>query len=436
MNKDEKIKNCIKNKDGPLSRYLIDRNGCNLRSINTKKKNDNNIMTTTLPKIRVVTEDSDRPTINIRNPINLESIDVLSDSSGSIRSIPQLKKGSSNSSMPKPKKNVPPPKQPPTRVRQNIPQMPEFNHDELQYFINSQKHRPVVERRDDNEEEEEEEEEEDDYGYQDDYDEPDGEYEESVKSSANNNKELEKRKRELLVKLNALESKGVELTKKFSLKSKYADIEFEYETQKKELETQAGVKFQQKALMAFVTGVEFMNNKFDPVGAKLDGWSESVMDSMNDYESVFRRLYDKYSSRSELPPELELLMTLVASGFMFHLTNSLFKSSLPGFTDVLKSNPDIMNNIAAAMRGGDKQPQASTMAASFPGSKPGEMSGPSINLSSLINDSSSTFNKMGPPRPENTYSREADRFSVASSSDESGVKSTISKSGKKTITIS
>jgi len=50
-----------------------------------------------------------------------------------------------------------------------------------------------------------------------------------------------------------------------------------------------------------------------------------------------------------MPPELQLLVTLVGSGFMFHLTNSLFKSSLPGLGDVLKTNPDIMSNIMGAM---------------------------------------------------------------------------------------
>ena len=83
-----------------------------------------------------------------------------------------------------------------------------------------------------------------------------------------------------------------------------------------------------------------MNNKFDPVGAKLDGWSESVMDSIGDYDTVFRKLYEKYSTRSELPPELELLMTLVASGFMFHLTSSFFKSSMPAVNNMMQNNPD------------------------------------------------------------------------------------------------
>ena len=37
-------------------------------------------------------------------------------------------------------------------------------------------------------------------------------------------------------------------------------------------------------LMACVTGIEFLNGKFDPFDLKLDGWSESVHDGINDYD--------------------------------------------------------------------------------------------------------------------------------------------------------
>ena len=395
----------LKNTKGPLTNYL--------RSRNNKKKDLNSIMSASLPRIRVVNEDTDRNTVTIKNPVSLDRIDIMSDSGSSVKSIPQqpVKK-----SIPK----IPAKSKPATMPRAS------FDPTELQYFVNNQKHKPVFERKDDEEESVEEQsvEEQSVEDYGDYYDEAreDDYYEEEQPRV--NNKELERRKRELLVKLLALENKGVELTKKFSLKSKYEDIEFEYETQKKALETEAGVKFQQKALMAFVTGLEFMNNKFDPVGAKLDGWSESVMDSIGDYDTVFRKLYEKYSTRAELPPELELLMTLVASGFMFHLTNSFFKSSMPAVNNVMQNNPDIMKNIVAAI-GKSSDPQSSSV--------PGEMSGPSLDLSSLIGGNA--FNKVGPPPPENTTKdKETDRFSVASSDDSMPI-STISKSGKKTINI-
>lgn len=397
----------LKNTKGPLTNYL--------RSRNNKKKDLNSIMSTSLPRIRVVNDDTDRNTVTIKNPVSLDRIDIMSDSGSSAKSIPRQSV----------KKAPQVPKAPAKSKPATMPRA-SFDPTELQYFVNNQKHKPVFERKDEEEQSVEESVEDqsvEDYGdYYDDAGEEEDYYEEEQPRV--NNKELERRKRELLVKLLALENKGVELTKKFSLKSKYEDIEFEYETQKKALETEAGVKFQQKALMAFVTGLEFMNNKFDPVGAKLDGWSESVMDSIGDYDTVFRKLYEKYSTRAELPPELELLMTLVASGFMFHLTSSFFKSSMPAVNNMMQNNPDIMKNIAAAM-GKSSAPQSSSV--------PGEMSGPSLDLSSLIGGNA--FNKVGPPPPENTTKdKETDRFSVASSDDSMPI-STISKSGKKTINI-
>ena len=394
----------LKNTNGPVTNYL--------RSRNNKKKELNSIMTTSLPRIRVVNDDTDRNTVTIKNPVSLDRIDIMSDSGSSVKSIPRQST-----------KKVPGPKAPAKTKPVSMPRA-SFDPTELQYFVNNQKHKPVVERKEDEGSVEESLDDQSVEDYGDYYEDENDYYEEESVSQKSNNKELERRKRELLVKLLALENKGIELTKKFSLKSKYEDIEFEYETQKKALETEAGVKFQQKALMAFVTGLEFMNNKFDPVGAKLDGWSESVMDSIGDYDAVFSKLYEKYSSRAELPPELELLMTLVASGFMFHLTNAFFKSSMPAVNNMMQNNPDIMKNIAEAM--GRSSQQNST---------PGEMSGPSLDLSSLIGGNA--FNKVGPPPPENTNTsknRETDRFSVASSNDSMPI-STISKSGKKTINI-
>ena len=49
-----------------------------------------------------------------------------------------------------------------------------------------------------------------------------------------------------------------------------------------------------------------------------------------------------------MAPELRLLMGLAGSAFMFHLTNTMFKSSLPGLDEVMKQNPDLMKQFAAA----------------------------------------------------------------------------------------
>ena len=100
--------------------------------------------------------------------------------------------------------------------------------------------------------------------------------------------------------------------------------------------------------MAIISGIEFLNNKFDPLSIKLNGWSENVMENITDYDEVFEELHDKYSSSVKMPPEIRLLMMVAGSGFMFHLTNSLFKSATPDLQDILRQNPDIMQNISQA----------------------------------------------------------------------------------------
>ena len=103
--------------------------------------------------------------------------------------------------------------------------------------------------------------------------------------------------------------------------------------------------------MAAVSGAEFLNSKFDPFDIKLDGWSESVNENIEDFDEVFEQLYEKYGGGGEIAPELKLLMMLGGSAFMFHLSNTMFKSSIPNMNDIMKQNPDLMKQFAKAAVG-------------------------------------------------------------------------------------
>ena len=69
---------------------------------------------------------------------------------------------------------------------------------------------------------------------------------------------------------------------------------------------------------------------------------------MNDYDDVFEELHEKYKEKAQMAPEIKLLLMLGGSGFMFHLTNTMFKSSLPGMGDIMKQNPDLMKQFTQA----------------------------------------------------------------------------------------
>jgi hypothetical protein len=151
-----------------------------------------------------------------------------------------------------------------------------------------------------------------------------------------------------LRKLEALEKKGVELSKKYSMESNLQEMIGEYETIMDEKSKQNSVKFQGNMLMAVINGIEFLNGKFDPFDIKLDGWSDQVQENITEYDDIFSELHEKYKSKASMAPELKLLFQLGGSAMMVHMTNTMFKSAMPGMDDILRQNPDLMRSFQNA----------------------------------------------------------------------------------------
>lgn len=151
-----------------------------------------------------------------------------------------------------------------------------------------------------------------------------------------------------LRKLETLEKKGVSLTKKYNIDSPLDEMKGEFEMIKSEKEKKNSVQFQGKMLMAFVSGLEFLNNKFDPLDMKLDGWSESINENIDEYDDVFGELHEKYGDKAKMAPELKLLFMLGGSAVMVHMTNTMFKSSMPGMDDIMRQNPELMQQFTQA----------------------------------------------------------------------------------------
>jgi hypothetical protein len=171
--------------------------------------------------------------------------------------------------------------------------------------------------------------------------------------------ELLREKFSYLRKLEEIEKKGGRLTKHYTMESPLEEMIGEYETVVAEKEKSNSVKFQGKMLMACVTGLEFLNGKFDPFDVKLEGWAEQVHENINDYDEVFAELHDKYKSKAKMAPELKLLFQLGGSAIMLHMTNTMFKSSMPGMEDIMRQNPELMQQFTQAA--------ASSMGQSNPG---------------------------------------------------------------------
>lgn len=172
------------------------------------------------------------------------------------------------------------------------------------------------------------------------------EVEKSTKKKSN--EELLKEKFEILRKLETLESKGATLSKKYNMNSDLEEMKGEYEYLINEKEKSNSMKFQGKVLTTLITGLEFLNNKFDPFDIKLDGWSEQINENIDDFDEIFAELHQKYKSKAKMAPEIKLLFQLASSGIMIHMTNTMFKSALPGMDDIMRQNPDLMNHFTKA----------------------------------------------------------------------------------------
>ena len=98
--------------------------------------------------------------------------------------------------------------------------------------------------------------------------------------------ELIREKFTYLRRLEDLERKGANLTKKYSMDDPLAELQGEYEMIISEREKSNSVKFQGKMLMACITGLEFLNSKFDPFDLKMDGWAEQVNENVSDYDEI------------------------------------------------------------------------------------------------------------------------------------------------------
>ena len=124
-----------------------------------------------------------------------------------------------------------------------------------------------------------------------------------------------KDKIEYLNKLQRLEQKGFPVARRFTMDNSLEEIKQEFDRLVDARNLEASLRFQRQALMGVVTGLEWMNNRFDPLDIHLDGWSETVHENVEDFDEIFEELYDKYKDKGKMAPEARLMMALAGSGF-------------------------------------------------------------------------------------------------------------------------
>lgn len=166
--------------------------------------------------------------------------------------------------------------------------------------------------------------------------------------------EIRRQKIDMLRKLSELKLRGYKLSREYDFNSSLEEMEYEYDMLKSFADKRNGIKLYKNLILNGCSVIEFFNDKYDPFSFKLSGWSEHMNVEVDNYDDVLEELYEKYrGSGGSMPPELKLLLLVLASASAFHFSKS-FESKIPGLNKMYTNNAGV---IPGMFNGNQQQSQ-------------------------------------------------------------------------------
>jgi hypothetical protein len=145
----------------------------------------------------------------------------------------------------------------------------------------------------------------------------------SVKVQRDDPEALRLEKQGYLIELQELQSKGVKLSRGFTMKDSLTELEFEVQRQNSNLSTWSTVANMKDVLKIVFNGLEMCNAKFGPFLC-LDGWAETITGDMKRFDSALEKLYKRYWRKQQMSPVWELGMIVLGSLAMHHFKAKIF----------------------------------------------------------------------------------------------------------------
>ena len=208
----------------------------------------------------------------------------------------------------------------------------------------------------------------------------------------------QKIKADLLRKLERLRKKGYFIYRNFDMESELDQIQSEYENVKEEASLQRSLRQQKDILITtsrIIEGAAGWEIVQEYTGKmELDGWSQHMMETVDDYEDIMEDLHDKYGKvfNDGAYPEARLLFAVIHSAIMFHITKK-YVQQMPGLGELLNQNPHLAREFgkATANMVGQQSPGLANLVndmnmanPSMRNSEPRDMSGPR-DLDNILN---------------------------------------------------
>jgi hypothetical protein len=129
----------------------------------------------------------------------------------------------------------------------------------------------------------------------------------------------------MLSEIDSLKKRGYSkyVPKEYNHRSDYDEVRSIHARVTNIAKQDAGLNISRKLLIGGVGLIEWLNTTYDPLGAKLVGFSQSIDASITDFDSVLLRCWEKYGQNlSDNNPLIELLIVLILSAATYHFTQS------------------------------------------------------------------------------------------------------------------
>lgn len=216
--------------------------------------------------------------------------------------------------------------------------------------------------------------------------------------------QIQKEKAELIRKLDRFRKKGYFVYRHFDMNSELEDIKNEYENVKEEASLQRSLKRQKDVLITtsrLIEGACSTELVQEYTGKlELKGWSQHIMENIDDFEDVMEDLHDKYSKMFSdgQYPEARLLWQIMNSAIMFHITNK-YVEQMPNFGSLLNENPALAKEFSKATVNSMSQnsPAFANMMGDMGGMEPRDMQAPSHLDEIMSKIAGGNMGGMGPP---------------------------------------
>jgi hypothetical protein len=157
------------------------------------------------------------------------------------------------------------------------------------------------------------------------YNKPDRHYD--IKQDIDENDTPNKRRKIYIQIKQYCKRKNIDMPTDIHPDSTYRDLKSYLNILREEQKMEKSVEMCKKILVGVTSVFEYLNHRFNPIGLKMDGWSENVNDNKDEYDEVFEELYEKYQEKVDVPAEVKLMMMIGGSAAQYHVMNSIMSGT-------------------------------------------------------------------------------------------------------------